>query len=43
MLRVSLNKVKLSINVNRYIRSIVLTDVLHVLQIKENLISVIRL
>ena len=43
MLNVSLSKVRLIIKVKEYIRSIILTDILHVLQIKENLILVIKL
>ena len=36
-------RVRISVRVNRHVRSIVLTDVLHVPQIKGNLISVARL
>ena len=43
VLGISLGKVKLPISVNRYTRSIVLTDILYVPQIKGNLILVARL
>ena len=43
MLSVSLSKVRLVIKVRRHIKSVILTDVLHILQIKENLILVIKL
>ncbi len=40
---IGLGKVKLSISVKGRIRSIILTDILHVPQIKGNLISVTKL
>ena len=40
---IGLGKVKLFISIDRRIRSIILTDVLHVLQIKGNLIFIIKL
>jgi hypothetical protein len=40
---ISLGKVRLSISVEGRTRSIILTDVLHVPQIKGNLISIIKL
>jgi hypothetical protein len=40
---ISRGRVRVPISVDRYTRSIILSDVLHVPQIKENLISVARL
>jgi hypothetical protein len=40
---ISLGKVKLFISVEGHTRSIILTDILHVPQIKGNLISIIKL
>ncbi len=40
---ISRERVRIPISINGHVRSIVLIDVLHILQIKGNLISVARL
>jgi hypothetical protein len=43
MVKINISKVKLLIKVNGHIRSIILMDVLHVLELKGNLIFITKL